>query len=451
MSRIFDSFTFLNELNLLEIRLRHLYDHVDFFVIVEADRTHSGLLKPFVYEENAARFSWAAPKIIHVKAQFSPTKDRWELEVLQRHYITRGLIGHAKLDDVVLISDCDEIPSHKAVNSVRTLTGQTTFGFAQKACGWYVNWYDPSTSWVGTVATSMANINSDAILAGCPKYFRQNRFGFPRMPDGGCHFTFTGDLEDVSAKIGAFAHAEFDIPENRDLTNLARRRTLGMDPFGGMGEARGQFLDLDDPNFPPYLREHGDLYPKLFKKTPVQLASAIQGWMQIPELEWLAKTAENRHLIVEIGSWKGRSTKALAASTPGIVYAIDHWAGSKDERNTNHTEAVRLGPVGLYSVFEANLAEEIDAGKVIPIMADSAQAVSHLRGLLGDQKADMLFIDGGHDYEDIGRDITLYRPFLAEGGILCGHDYESGGPGVVRAVNELVPGFSRGAGSIWYR
>ena len=61
---IFDCFTFFNELELLELRLELLSTVVDRFIIVEASKTHSGLGKPFYFEENRARFSRFEDKII---------------------------------------------------------------------------------------------------------------------------------------------------------------------------------------------------------------------------------------------------------------------------------------------------------------------------------------------------------------------------------------------------
>ena len=50
----------------------------------------------------------------------------------------------------------------------------------------------------------------------------------------------------------------------------------------------------------------------------------------------------------------------------------------------------------------------------------------------------MVFIDADHAYDSVKRDILNYRPFLRKGGLLCGHDYYYGWPGVMHAVDELV-------------
>jgi beta-1,4-mannosyl-glycoprotein beta-1,4-N-acetylglucosaminyltransferase len=62
--KIYDGFLFFNELDLLEIRLNILNDVVDYFILVESSKTHSGLLKSYIFEENKERFSKFLNKII---------------------------------------------------------------------------------------------------------------------------------------------------------------------------------------------------------------------------------------------------------------------------------------------------------------------------------------------------------------------------------------------------
>ena len=63
---IFDTFTFYNELDLLELRLNILGDVVDYFVINEANITFTGKPKPLYYRENKDRFKKWKDKIIHI-------------------------------------------------------------------------------------------------------------------------------------------------------------------------------------------------------------------------------------------------------------------------------------------------------------------------------------------------------------------------------------------------
>ena len=57
-------------------------------------------------------------------------------------------------------------------------------------------------------------------------------------------------------------------------------------------------------------------------------ALKVPGWMWQHELQWLADQATRYSKIVEIGSWRGRSTRALADNTPGTVTAVDGFVGS---------------------------------------------------------------------------------------------------------------------------
>jgi hypothetical protein len=50
---------------------------------------------------------------------------------------------------------------------------------------------------------------------------------------------------------------------------------------------------------------------------------------------------------------------------------------------------------------------------------------------------DIIYIDASHDYESVKTDILSWFPKLKTGGIICGDDYITGWPGVVRAVNEF--------------
>lgn len=86
--KIYDVFTFFNELDLLEIRLNILDPYVDYFVIVEATETFSGYPKPLYYEENKERFKKWKDKIIHYVIDDTP-KDEDELR--SKLYLTKNL------------------------------------------------------------------------------------------------------------------------------------------------------------------------------------------------------------------------------------------------------------------------------------------------------------------------------------------------------------------------
>jgi hypothetical protein len=57
------------------------------------------------------------------------------------------------------------------------------------------------------------------------------------------------------------------------------------------------------------------------------IAIEIPGWMSEIDLQWLGEQAKHHDLIVEIGSYQGRSTRALGDNARGVVYAVDDWKG----------------------------------------------------------------------------------------------------------------------------
>jgi predicted O-methyltransferase YrrM len=182
----------------------------------------------------------------------------------------------------------------------------------------------------------------------------------------------------------------------------------------------------------------------------VSSAAAIPGWMDVAELEWLAFHASRRLAIVELGSWKGRSTKALAGATPGVVWAVDHWSGSADAADDTFKEIQRDGAEAVFIAFMANLSNEIAVGKVVPVRASGLDATHWLSQHLPGGCADMIFIDAEHRYEAVRRDLDAFLPLLARGGVICGHDHDPYWPGVVRAVDETFRHCRKGPGSIWY-
>ena len=172
-------------------------------------------------------------------------------------------------------------------------------------------------------------------------------------------------------------------------------------------------------------------------KVHIDPAANIAGWMTYRELEWLAKQAKRHYNIVEIGSFMGRSTRALADNTPGRVFAIDDFAGPRDKSLPSALAD------NLLEIFNGNLIDLIRAKKVITVVADHRQLVI-------DTVPDMVFIDGSHDYTDVKYDIELWLSKISKGGLICGHDFTNI-PDVHQAVIETIakPKVAKGT-SIWY-
>ncbi|MBB6462947.1 glycosyltransferase family 17 protein [Flammeovirga kamogawensis] len=120
MRKIYDCFMLFNELDLLEIRLKLYYEHVDHFVIVECNQSFVGKTKAFVFEENKNRFKKYIDKIIYIKLENELVSDNfWDNEATHRNAITRGL-NDANEDDIIFISDLDEFYDLKLLDREKT-------------------------------------------------------------------------------------------------------------------------------------------------------------------------------------------------------------------------------------------------------------------------------------------------------------------------------------------
>lgn len=161
----------------------------------------------------------------------------------------------------------------------------------------------------------------------------------------------------------------------------------------------------------------------------------VDGWMSEAELAFLGKAAQENETIVEIGSWKGRSTKAMLA-TGAHVTAVDHWQGSDTIKGMAEDQDV-------YAEFMQNVGHYPNLF-VLKMSSLEAAADRARNGYM----FDMVFIDAGHTYEDCKNDIEAWLPKAKK--LIAGHDYCHGWPGVMRAVKEKFGDRFKTVDTIWY-
>lgn len=170
-------------------------------------------------------------------------------------------------------------------------------------------------------------------------------------------------------------------------------------------------------------------------------SKSLEGWMSEDELQWLYRHALGRQTIVEFGVWKGRSTSAIAAACPGIVYAVDRWEGTGPYQELNDPQ----GKAKVKAQAAANLSQ---FSNVRLIDSPTSEALPLLLAADPKLQIDLLFIDANHDYQSVKDDCRWLEKYMAPGSITSGHDY---GGEVKRAVDEKYGGRVRcEAGSIWW-
>lgn len=149
--------------------------------------------------------------------------------------------------------------------------------------------------------------------------------------------------------------------------------------------------------------------------------------------------APTEGLIVEVGSWEGRSTIALAnAAHPRGVYAVDHWRGSPGEPSAE-LAAVR----DVFAQWQANVAR-FTQGNVEPYRMGWREFLPTLDGEVA-----LVFIDAEHTYDEVHDCITGFLPVMKPGGVICGDDAHH--PPVRDAVLDLMPGAQVSATVWWWK
>ena len=149
------------------------------------------------------------------------------------------------------------------------------------------------------------------------------------------------------------------------------------------------------------------------------------------------------HDCAEIGVGTGPTTNAVLTRFPGIRWlAVDCWPNGYPLRDggfiSPESQAERRAR------FMRVLAKH--SGRVHLIEKDSVEAAAEV----ADGCLDLVFIDADHSYEGCKADIIAWRPKLKPGGWLMGHDYcPQSFPGVVQAVDELVPGAKIDVDFVW--
>lgn len=265
--KIFDCFTFYNELDLLELRLCELYDHVDHFVLVEGSTTFTNIPKPFYFEENKQRYSKWLDKIIHIKVEDMPgSSDAWVNDIFQRNCINRG-IDDADDNDIIMVSDLDEIIRPSTIDQMREDTESQIWGLRMPLFNFKFNYMLTSADMYNVWAMAgrkQVMIPADSFraqrfqLAGFPLNYKAD--GIRMMEHAGWQFTYLGDTAFVENKIKSFAHTETNTPEVINQLDVDRSIANG-DGIYHHPEYKFTPVKIDE-YFPQTIQQNLDKYSK---------------------------------------------------------------------------------------------------------------------------------------------------------------------------------------------
>ena len=235
--KIFDCFMYFDEEVVLEVRLNTLDQFVDYFVIVESKFTHRGDKRELKF--NHEKFKKFKEKIIYLTYEETSNKiqkvnyDDGEAlnshkyilnaalrENGQRNYIQNGLI-EADDNDIILISDVDEIPNLSKINF--NLINEKIILFKQDMFYYKFNLCIPNLRWTGTKACKKKDLINPQWIRNVKDrkysffrldtYFSDTKYiSIKIVENGGWHFSNIKNAEQIKYKLKSYLHhREFDL------------------------------------------------------------------------------------------------------------------------------------------------------------------------------------------------------------------------------------------------
>ncbi len=157
-----------------------------------------------------------------------------------------------------------------------------------------------------------------------------------------------------------------------------------------------------------------------------RLTRGIDGWLTELEgasLYHAAAYGPSKGQIVEIGSFKGKSTIYLAKDSRRLgrelVYTIDTHLGSPEHQIGGELASHMPAEGTTEFVFRKNLEEAGVSDYVVPLIMSSDEALAYWRDPIR-----LLFIDANHAYSAVKNDFQGWQKYLVEGGIVAFHDVD---------------------------
>ena len=240
---IVDAFTFFNEKELVELRVKYLSDIVDCFLIVEADHTHTGKKKNWNFPQvlNGKLKNYSSKIQYHqmkvnleiAEAEKSPnyigeTLGRsWRVETMQRNYLKKVYKKNLSEDDIIIISDLDEIPSKDKISFIKSSDFKTIAPVALGQSLFHLNCnYLDLEEWIGSVV-----ITSQLIEKYEPQIFRDYKNRISHFSNGGWSFSSFGGVKRIKEKLEAFCHEEYNKEKYKSEEHFKKCIQTGEDLF----------------------------------------------------------------------------------------------------------------------------------------------------------------------------------------------------------------------------
>ncbi len=256
---IYDCFQYFNEDHVLDLRFNILNEKVDYFVISESTKTHQGTEKKLNFNFN--NFSKFKHKIKYIVADYdekidfdSHTGGESVVEQHQRNSLSRGLID-ANDNDLIILSDSDEIPDLTKLNQIKKFSKFTAF--SQMMFMYKLNIQNLNESnWIGSKMALKKNFLIPQKLRNL-KFKEYPFWRFDKINQqiikGGWHFSFLLKPSDIAKKIKSFSHGEFHQNQFVNEEKIKEKIANNEDIFGRGFELKK--INIDE-SYPSFIREN---------------------------------------------------------------------------------------------------------------------------------------------------------------------------------------------------
>ena len=251
---IYDCFQYFDEDHMVDLRLNILNQYVDYFVISESTKTHQGKNKKINFD--IKKFSKFKNKIKFIVADYKEiikfkkhTGGESPIEQHQRNSLIKG-IEDASSEDLIILSDSDEIPDLTKLNKINN--NIKFVAFSQKMFMYKMNLQNiDESNWIGSKITKKKNITTMQNLRNLKfKKYPFWRFDKKNLQTirGGWHFSFLQTPEQILKKIKSFSHGEFNI-KNVNEKKIEEKIFKNQDIFGRGITLKKIELDSSYPNY----------------------------------------------------------------------------------------------------------------------------------------------------------------------------------------------------------
>ena len=226
---IIDGFMFNNELDILEMRLEELYPVVDRFVLVQSWQNFRGNPKELSFHKGEKRWEQYADKIDQVNIGMTGVEgDAWAKEQFQRNVIGEiAKVWSKAPDDILIISDVDEIPKRHVIESASMFhhgLDDGPCGISMKMYYYSLNVRKGEGEWDACRILKMRDLTTAQEIRHSEPLISLAYEG-----RGGWHYSYLGDDQFISDKLKAFSHSELDTPEVH--AKIADNRAALLDPY----------------------------------------------------------------------------------------------------------------------------------------------------------------------------------------------------------------------------